>query len=390
MCDTLVAIVPGRVLFAKNSDRDPNEAQHLTWHPAREHPRGARLRCTHVTIAQAPHTHAVLLARPFWLWGAEMGANAHGVVIGNEAVFTDAPAEPHGLTGMDLVRLGLERGGTAREAVDVIAALIEAHGQGGGCGHEHPGFTYQASFLVADAAGGFVVESVGRRVEVATIAGAATISNALTLPVLRGHRDRLRSAVAAADARQACTLAAARAARGVGDLWAALRDHRGPRPAYHLLNGGMAAPCMHAGGAVASSQTAGSWVAELTSTGARHWVTATAAPCLSLWKPVAVDAPLDLGPPPRDRADATSLWWKHERLHRRIVGDPAACAWIAAARDPIEAAWLARPPAPVAAFAEHHRLLDRWLAEVAPTTDDRPWWVRRYWRTRDRRAGLTA
>ncbi|MBK9033242.1 MAG: C69 family dipeptidase [Myxococcales bacterium] len=389
MCDTLVAIVDGRVLFGKNSDRDPNEAQFVSWHPARAHPPGAVVRCTHLTIPQAAHTHAVALSRPFWIFGAEMGANEHGVVIGNEAVFTDAPYAAVGLTGMDLVRLALERATTATAAVATLGALLEQHGQGGGCGHEHPGFSYHASFIVADATGAFVVETAGRRWTAQAVVGAASISNALTLPALRGHRDRLRSWVAAADRRQACTLGAARAARSVADLFAALRDHRGDgRPRYRWHHGALAAPCVHAGGVLASSQTTGSWVAELTPAGARHWVTATAAPCLSLYKPIAVDAPLDLGPPPRDRADATSLWWRHERLHRRVIGDAAACAAIAGEIATVEAAWLRSPPASAAAFAEHARRIDAWRAQLGAVRDDRPWYVRRYWRIRDQRAGL--
>ena len=85
MCDTLVAsgraVADGATLLAKNSDREPNEAQVLTYAPAAEHNSGARLRCTYLEIPQARQTHAVLLSRPFWMWGAEMGVNARGVHI---------------------------------------------------------------------------------------------------------------------------------------------------------------------------------------------------------------------------------------------------------------------------------------------------------------------
>ena len=53
-------------------------------------------------------THAVILSKPSWMWGAEMGANERGVVIGNEAVWSrcsdpDYDAVPR-LLGMDLLR----------------------------------------------------------------------------------------------------------------------------------------------------------------------------------------------------------------------------------------------------------------------------------------------
>src|SRR5690606_7900146 len=125
-----VALTDDGVLFAKNSDRDPNESQVLERAAAAEHPAGSTVQCTWIEIPQVPRTHAVLLSRPWWMWGAEIGANEHGVVIGNEAVFTRAAAEPEpGLLGMDLLRLALERADSAEGAVEVIVELLGRHGQ---------------------------------------------------------------------------------------------------------------------------------------------------------------------------------------------------------------------------------------------------------------------
>jgi len=400
MCDTVVLVTEGRVLFAKNSDRDPNEAQLLEWRPRGEHPPGARVRCTWTDVPQARRTHAVLLSRPFWMWGAEMGANEHGVVAGNQAVFTRGRVGPPGLTGMDLLRLGLERAESARGAVEAIIELLERHGQGGACGHEDPRFAYHSSFLVADARGAVVLETAGRWWAAEDVAGARSLSNALSIPgFAERHSDVVRTWAAEGRIRRALTCAAAERASGASDLMRLLRRHgragsgaeatRGP--AYRWLNGAMSAPCVHAGGLLAAAQTTASWVSELTAAGARHWATATAAPCTSIFKPVAVDRPLDLGPAPTDRADERSLYWRHERLHRLVLADPERrLPFYAPDRDALEARWLESPPDPAAAFALGDERLAAWTAAAASVAgrDVRPWYARRYWRLRDRRAGL--
>ncbi|KAM3822255.1 secernin-1 isoform 2-T2 [Vipera latastei] len=122
----------GHVVVGKNSARPRDEVQEIVYFAAATYDPGCKVECTYIEIDQVPKTNAVALSRPSWLWGAEMGANEHGLFIANEAVLArEAAPETEALVGMDLVRLGLERASTAKEALDVIVSLLEEYGQGG-------------------------------------------------------------------------------------------------------------------------------------------------------------------------------------------------------------------------------------------------------------------
>ena len=186
MCDTFIALPPatedGSVIFAKNSDRPAGEGQSTRIYAKARHDAGDALRCTYIEIPQVSGTHRILLSQIDWMWGGEMGANDCGVVIGNEAVWTRVRPGPPALLGMDLVRLGLERGATARGALDVIVSLLEEFGQGGPCAENDPGFTYDNSFLIADFREAFVLETAGRMWAAKRITeGVRNISNRLSI-----------------------------------------------------------------------------------------------------------------------------------------------------------------------------------------------------------------
>jgi dipeptidase len=295
------------------------------------------------------------------------------------------------------LRLALERAETAAAAVEVITSLLERHGQGGGCGHENRDFTYHNSFIVADPREAYVLETAGDRWATERVtSGVRSISNGLTIPgFAERYADRVRTHLSRGARRRAFTEASGGRATDVGDLMAVLRDHGtgGWAPDYSLVTGAMSAPCMHPSGLVAASQTTASWVAELTASASSHWVTATAAPCTGLFKPVSVTEPVDLGPQPVDRFDERCLWWRHELLHRRVLKDPERLIpRFASERAEVEARWREEPPTPTAAFDEADALLRSWTERVYSDEphDRRPFWVRRYWQARDRRAGFPA
>lgn len=423
MCDTMVArpgaTKSGALIFAKNSDREANEAQYLMHVPRARHEKGATLRCTYVEIPQAAETHGVLLSRPFWMWGAEMGANEHGLVIGNEAVFAKiAPQKEAALIGMDLLRLGLERARDADEALDVITTLLKTYGQGGNCAHLGH-FEYHNSFLIADAAGNaFVLETVGREWAAERVDRVRSISNTYTIgtkfdqasqgllpqAIEQGfaqegetfdfadaYANRARSAFATGMSRwcRTSSLLGRRNFHAPASLMGILRDQgaqaaRDPNWRPDGIMGG--AVCAHAswGPIRRFGQTTGSWVAELGPGRAVHWLTGTSSPDTSIFKPVFFGpgfegaALPDFGPVPGDTYNPATLWWRHERLHRAVLEDyPARLNAFAGERDRLEASFLARVEALLArgGSAEEAGRLSREIWAEAAAAEDR-WFER--------------
>jgi secernin len=378
MCDTMVAsgnsTADGAVIFAKNTDREPNEAHQLIIIPGANHEPGSTVKCTYLEVPQVEQTYTVLLAKPFWMWGTEMGANEKGVVIGNEAVFTRVPyGKGPGLLGMDFMRLALERSSTARQAVDTIIHLLEKYGQGGNCGYSHK-FYYHNRFIVADPYQAWVLETAGKQWALEKVRGVRSISNALTIgseweqastdlvalarekgwckryqefSFAECYSEPIYTRFGDGVARQcrSSELLAQKGSITIETMMNILRDH-GPQEnaAQRVRQGVLGADiCMHAGyGPVRNSQSTGSMVSHLLPGLQTHWLTGTAAPCTSIFKPVWIDSGLpDIGPAPTGTYDNKTLWWRHEALHRMIIRDyPTRIELIRGERDEMEGAFI--------------------------------------------------
>ncbi len=354
MCDTMCATpqwTGGDMLFAKNSDRSPNEPHLVARVPAADHPQGSTVKLTYITIPQAAHTLEAVLCKPSWTWGAEMGVNEAGLAIGNEAVFTRAKRGPDALLGMDLLRLALERCETAKAAVALMTALLEQYGQGGNCGFDHD-FRYDNSFLIADPDEAYVLETSGRRWVAERVDGFRAISNRLTIGAAHTMRggveegfdfakrltEPVYSHFSGSRNRLACSCSAA--PKNAADMMAALRIHD-PRDEKTLFpRGSVRSVCMHAGGII-GDHTTGSLVAQLRrGQPMTLWVTGASTPCLSAFKPVFFG--VDSGAPVfTDEADAKRYWLEREAVNRGVLAGQVDVAALRAKRDALEADWLA-------------------------------------------------
>lgn len=356
MCDTLVALPTitkaGNLLLAKNSDREPLEAQALL-HVLHQNPAEKNLTCTYIEIPQLTETYECILSKPFHMWGAEMGANEHGLVIGNEAVFTKVKFEKqnNGLTGMDLLRLALERCKTAEEAIACITSLLEQYGQDANGGYKNSNFYYHNSFLLADTQSAWVLETAGNEWATEKVKDLRSISNKLSIDepnqisesaksfalskgwwkagtpfsFQKAYSDWFYTRVGRAASRQTCTTSLSR--QHIGELNASdciqiLQTHNLDDVHFKPSKANTGSVCMHATSLLNPSTTTGSMVAEIRSSLPHTiWLTGTAYPCLSIYIPFyfGTNVLKDFKQPAAVQDD--SLWWQAEQLHRWISKD---------------------------------------------------------------------
>ena len=352
MCDTFATFASHGALFAKNSDRPRNEPQVVRWHAPRRATH--ELATQYLTIADADAC-GILISQPTWLWGAEHGVNEHGVAIGNERLWPDRPYDDEpALIGMDLVRLGLERGASADEACEVITDLLGQHGQGGTC-DATTNEPYDSSFLVADAFGGWVIETFGSEWVAAPIDRAGAISNRYgigrdwtrsstgvspSFSTLDWHDARVDTRIADHRLRATEACAAANLELDPSVAIATLRDHgSGPwgRPGHEGeavgddLSG--ITVCMHG---ESLSTTTASMVARLhrRDHDPEVWV-CIGSPCTGEYVEVDLDAV-------SEELAEESRWWEAAAVRDRVESDHLALAAVRADIAPKEAATFGR------------------------------------------------
>ena len=433
MCDTLVSFTLEGVIFGKNSDRDPNEVQNLVHVPPQDHASGETVKCTYIEIPQVSHTHGVLLSQPCWMWGAEIGVNEFGVAIGNEALFAKVPPrkENQYLLGMDLLRLGLERGKSAREALDVIVALLEQFGQGGNCGFLQKLY-YQNSFLIADKNEAYVLETVDRMWAWKRITTYWAISNGISLTddFDAASRDLIPFAVrkkwckspdtfnfqknysawfmttmAKVHARRSSNydcLAKFQDKISLADVMTALRGHgeNDKKTDWNPLNSNFLSVCAHASGLTSPSLTTNSMVIWIPRTGPYAvFSTASSTVCTAIYK--LMFAP-GLNLPKEYKAGETQArlnahWWRAEQFNRVAMNHyvELSKAYFPE-RNQFEQALirkaLSRPLTQSdieESFADANRLMDKYYVQLkTQTMDKNAKKKQRYWRKLDAASGL--
>ncbi len=344
MCDTIFIgkkILGNRTLFAKNSDRHPNEPQAMLYFPPAE-PEEDYVKTTYIKVKQVDQINGILISKPSWIWGGEMGINDKGVAIGNEAVFTKEPVEEKSLLGMDMLRLALERSSSAQEALKIIIGLLEEYGQGGN-GAYYGELNYHNSFLIVDNDEGWLLETAGeywaakRTVDLCTISNSLTIGNDFDLihseaikhavdknwcksekdfEFSKAYGNKMYTFFSGADRRKERTETFIRDESPditPEKLVELLKDHQYDT---NIKKGSMKNVCMHGGGLV-SNQTTASMICEIDEK-TTVWATGSSAPCISTYKPIWFK---DTGStlPYSNEPEGLAFWRQWEDMYRKYL-----------------------------------------------------------------------
>ena len=356
MCDTMCMMPDyssdGIAYFAKNSDRSPNEPLLTLRIPAASYGPDTTVRCTYIEVPQVAHTREIIISKPTWMWGAEMGINDARVAIGNEAVFTKAKRGEPSLIGMDLLRLALERAGSTREAAEVIIDLLRQYGQGGNCGYDKE-FHYDNSFLIQDPHEAYVLETSAKNYALHQVKSRFAISNRLCLGTDHIEREGLapgedftaryfepvRSYFAQSRARKQQAEAGLIPSAGAAGLFATLRSHAEGFGGKEFSSSSTGSVCMHAGGMIGDHTTGSMVVALRDGKPITVWTTGCSTPCISAFKPVFWGA--EVPPVFADEAASLEYWLQRERLHRAVIAGKVDVAALRKQTLRLEHEWLA-------------------------------------------------
>jgi hypothetical protein len=158
-CDMLAALgsatVERRTLVGMNYFLAGRERCRLRHLPASHHTPDETIFTAQLALPQVRSTHAVLGLQSEGAWGLIHGCNEHQVVLGVSHWRSRMPPAQPGLSGADLVRLGLERSHSARHAIEVLTDLMARHG------HGIPDTSSASAFLVADPNEAYLLEAAG-------------------------------------------------------------------------------------------------------------------------------------------------------------------------------------------------------------------------------------
>ena len=328
MCDIIFVKGEKTKIVGKNSDRPYLESQEFIFLTIKDN---NCERTTYIKVPKYKKKFQVILAKPFWMWGGEMGINECGLVICNVALFSKRKfkKENSGLLGMDMIRIALEASENAEEALNKIVELVEAYEQDANSSYKGK-FLYDNAFLISDKTTAFYIETVDRSWVFKKIDKTESFSNTFSIEneydkikktetwekekinFKKSYEDFLFSLVAGGIIRKKRTAellelkSQNKKELTAKDIAEILKDHKG------FLTFSV---CMHYKPFLCPSETANSFIVEFRSEPV-IWITGGPHPCMSIYKPFSFESF-----PKYQSLFSHENWFYKLNLNQRIIKD---------------------------------------------------------------------